>query len=182
METKTEIAQRILIEGCRNQNRQSQQKIYELYADAMYSTSVRILGNSMDAQDIIQESFIDAFNKIDSFKENSTFGAWLKRIVINKSLNELKKKKLVFEEVDTQSNVFETDNYTEPEYSIEMVQKAVAELSDGYRTIFNLFAFEGYSHKEIANELGITESTSKSQFNRAKKRIRESVTKILQHG
>ncbi len=135
----------------------------------------------MDAQDITQEAFIDAFNKIESFSGNGSFVGWLKRIAVNKSLNFVKRHRMYTSDLNENVNE-EEESYEEPEYTIEMVNQAVQKLSDGYRMVFNLFAFEGYSHKEIADQLGITESTSKSQYNRAKARIRQLVTESLQHG
>lgn len=152
-----------------------------MYSSSVYSSALRITGNTMDAQDITQEAFIDAFNKIESFSGNGSFVGWLKRIAVNKSLNFVKRHRMYTSDLNENVNE-EEESYEEPEYTIEMVNQAVQKLSDGYRMVFNLFAFEGYSHKEIADQLGITESTSKSQYNRAKARIRQLVTESLQHG
>ena len=178
-----EIALDFLVRECKQGNGAAQKKIFEMYAGNLYGSAYRITGNTMDAQDVIQESFVDAFEKIDSFRSDGTLGSWLKRIVINKSLNHIKKRKQVFEPVETIEMVEQNlDDYEEPEYTIEMVKKAMEELAEGYKVIFSLFAFEGYSHKQIADELGIAESTSKSQYNRAKTRIKELVIKQQQHG
>ena len=183
MVQRTEIAHEFLIEECKRGNRKAQHKIYELYARPLYGTALRITGDTMEAQDVIQESFIDAFRHLATFRKESTFGAWLKRIVVNKSLNVVKKRRLpVTELTSNHEDVEEEEGYEEPAYSIEMVRDAMQELPEGYRIVFSLFAMEGYAHKDIAEQLGITESTSKSQYNRAKKKIRALVLQKLKHG
>jgi RNA polymerase sigma-70 factor (ECF subfamily) len=140
----------------------------------MYNTAVRILQDSEDARDVLQDAFIDMYTKLDSFREESTFGAWFKRIVVNKSLNHIKKARpqtLDYEDVDIE---YENEPYSEPfSHSVNDVQRAMKELPHGYKLVFDLYMFEGYSHKEIASYLGITEATSKSQLSRAKVKIRE---------
>ncbi len=167
-----------LVEACRAHDQTAQRKLYDLYVEAMYNTSLRILKSREEAEDIVQEAFIEAFTKIHSFKGKSTFGAWLKRIVINKSINQTKKRKIEYDDVDERKVDVEDEQVEEMiPYTIENVKQALNGLSEGYRVVFTLFAFEGYSHQQIADELGITESTSKSQYNRAKKRIKELVIK-----
>ena len=174
MSNNKEIALGFLVEECRKGSRAAQQRVFDMYAGAMYGTAIRITGNKMDAEDIVQETFVQAFDRIGSLGESNALGSWLKRITINKAINHVKKRKIAFDDVET--DVPEEDSVAgNVEYTIDMVRMAMAELSDGYKVVFSLFAFEGFSHKEIAEELGITESTSKSQYNRAKKRIREIV-------
>lgn len=170
-----------LIDACRTGNRSAQSEVFRKYNRSMYNVSLRIVQNREDAEDLLQESFIDAFEKIKTFRGDATFGAWLKRIVVNKSINYIKKKKLneveLFEE---QIELTETENeeINEPdEYTVDEIKTAMKKLSEGYRIVFSLYMFEDYSHKEIADQLGITESTSKSQLNRAKKRLVELITK-----
>lgn len=164
-----------LIEACRKNDRKAQQQVYKLYAKAMYNICMRITNHSAEAEDILQESFLDAFQKIQSFKGDSTFGAWLKRIVVNRSINVLKRRKAAFvpvEEMDFKEEN-ESINEEEQQYQIEQVHRAIQQLPDGFRVVLTLYLLEGYDHKEIAEILNITESTSKSQFNRAKKRLLE---------
>ncbi len=182
MNSTQDISLDFLVAECKRSNRLAQKKVFDLYSASVYSSALRITGNTMDAQDITQEAFIDAFNKIDSFTGSGNFVGWLKRIAINKSLNFVKRHRMYTSDLNENINEEDDNNYEEPEYTIEMVNQAVQQLSDGYRMVFNLFAFEGYSHREIADQLGITESTSKSQYNRAKARIRQLVTESLQHG
>jgi RNA polymerase sigma-70 factor (ECF subfamily) len=129
-----------------------------------------MLSNSHDAEDVLQESFVNAFSKLKDFKGESTFGAWLKRIVINKCISQLRKNKLKLVEtgnVDfekTELNFVADYSAINPEY----IHHAIKELPEGSRVIFNLFALEGYKHKEISELLGISESTSKTQYFRAR--------------
>jgi len=168
-----------LIARCKRGERRAQQSLYELYSKAMYNTALRILGNRDDASDILQDSFVDMFLKLDSFRMESSFGAWFKRIVVNKSLNHLRKSKTVFQDADDLPDMALEETSEAPfEYDIGDVKKAVSKLPEGYRLVFDLYMFEDFSHKEIAREMGISEATSKSQLSRAKKKLRERLTTI----
>jgi RNA polymerase sigma-70 factor (ECF subfamily) len=177
---KENIEISFLVEECKNGNRRAQQKVYELFGGAMYGTALRITGNKMDAEDVLQEGFVDAFSKIDQLENNLKFPGWIKRIISNKALNLVKRK------VDFTNDLPESkeEEYHEREtnYTIDDVKSAMEKLSDGYRIVFSLYAFEGYSHKEISSELGISESTSKSQYLRAKTRIKEQLLKQVNYG
>ncbi len=128
----------------------------------------------MDAEDLLQNSFVDIFTKLDSFRFQSSVGAWIKRIVVNNCINFLKKKRLYFEEIDDRmGNIVEESSTEEPTLSVETIKRAVFQLPDGYRVVFSLYLMEGYDHKEIADILNISVATSKSQFSRAKKKLRE---------
>lgn len=142
----------------------------------MYNTALRISGNGDDAKDILQESFVDMFMKLESFRMESSFGAWFKRIVVNKSLNHIRKKRPVFQDAADIADVPMDEDEAAPfEYDIKDVRSAAKELPEGYRLVFNLYMFEDFSHREIASEMGISEATSKSQLSRAKKKLRELV-------
>ena len=166
-----------LVDECRQGSRKAQYALYKLYAKAMFGVAMRILNNEAEAEDVLQESFLDAFQKIDSFKGEATFGSWLKRIVINKALNMLKKRRLEFKDIEAYD--FKDDSYTHQEQAeteaekIAKIHRAIQSLPDGFRTVLTLYLIEEYSHKQIAEVLGITESTSKSQLNRAKAKLRE---------
>lgn len=138
----------------------------------MYNTACRILKDDEDAKDILQESFVDVFTKIESFRGDASFGAWFKRIVVNKSLNFLKKKKHILIDV-SEVDVEEEIELHHPtfDYQISDVRTATQKLPEGYRLVFDLYMFEDYSHKEIADELGISVATSKSQLSRAKVKL-----------
>lgn len=166
------------MERCQRRDSRAQYEIYQLYSKAMFNVSLRIVGSREDAEDVLQDSFVSAFNGIDRFRAESSFGAWLKRIVINRSLNHIRRR-LHFSEVDTEAlGLAEEEPVAESPYEVADVKRAMKELSDGYRTVFALYMFEDYSHREIAESLGISEGTSKSQLNRAKKRIQERLIEI----
>ena len=128
----------------------------------------------MDAEDILQNSFIDVFSKIGSFRAQSTIGAWIKRIVINNCINFLKKRKIYFDDIDNISIVeVEAPDFPEDQLKVNRVNDAIMQLADGYRVVLSLYLLEGYDHKEIAQILDISESTSKSQYSRARQKIRD---------
>lgn len=167
---------REIIELSKQGNPRAQYQLYQLYSKAMYNICMRMLKKREEAEDLLQDSFTDAFMKLDSFRYESSFGAWLKRIVINKCINSLQKRKveLVFPEHQVeQEPEDEIADYGRIEMDVRRIHKAVEELPHGYRVIFSLYALEGYDHTEISRVLGISESTSKSQYLRAKKKIRE---------
>lgn len=157
-------------------NAKAQKQLYDLYAKAMFNICYRMMNNIHDAEDMLQEIFCEAFNRLNSFRFESTFGAWIKRITINKCINELKRKKVALElkeEItpDTMSDDYEDTENTS--LSVNHIKHAMALLPDGYRIIFSLYMLEGYDHQEISEIMGITVSTSKSQLARAKKKLVE---------
>jgi RNA polymerase sigma factor (sigma-70 family) len=142
----------------------------------MYNIGYRIVNDQDEAEDVLQEAFISAFNSLDNYRGDSTFGAWLKRIVINKAINQLNKRKLDRMPEDETFDVKEEEEIDVLEgfpFTVEKVRDAIERLPDGYRAVLSLYLMEGYDHGEIAEILRITESTSKSQFNRAKKKLKE---------
>ncbi len=142
----------------------------------MFNVSLRITNHWEEAEDVVQESFVKAFRGLDSFRGDSTFGSWLKRIVINDSLTKVKARKLHFTSMDESLEYLPDDDDEgydiERDLSVANVKAAMNQLSDGYRTVLSLYLLEGYDHGEIAEILDITESTSKTQYKRAKDRLR----------
>lgn len=155
----------------------AQREIYNLYVKAMYNTALRIVGEREEAEDVIQESFLDGFLKIEMFRGESTFGAWLKSIVVNKSIAKLRSRKMVVEEIDDRmESTLIDDNDEDFEDKLEMidkVKKAINSLPNGFRLVLNLYLFEGYDHQEIGGILGISEVTSRSQYIRGKSKLLE---------
>jgi RNA polymerase sigma-70 factor (ECF subfamily) len=140
----------------------------------MYNICLRMLNNELDAEDMLQQSFIDVFSKMDTFRYESTIGAWIKRIVVNNCINFLKKRRLATELLDDRFHHMPNDEPVEEMHlNVKAIQKAMSDLPDGYRVVFSLYMFEGYDHAEIGEILGITEATSKSQFSRAKKKLKD---------
>ncbi len=164
-----------IIEKSKKGNSQAQYKLYQLYAKAMYNTCYRMMNSEMEAEDMLQEAFTEAFMKLDSFRYDSTFGAWLKRIVINKCINELKRRKadLTLEEDMSMYNERKEETEVIAELSVKDVKRAMQDLPDGSRVIFSLYLLEGYDHREIAQILNVSESNSKSQYMRARRRVKE---------
>lgn len=166
---------RELIEKCQRGDRQAQFALYKNYSRAMYNICMRMLNNEHDAEDVLQVAFVQVFKKIDSFRNESAIGAWIKRIVINNCINFLKKRKMQFSEWDAKLDP--VDESSEPALpsgvSVQAIKSAIGGLSDGYRTVFSLYAMEGYDHQEIAQVLNISEATSKSQYCRARKKLKD---------
>lgn len=140
----------------------------------MFNTALRIVGKHEDAEDILQDSFTDAFYQLSSFENRSTFGAWLKQIVIFKSIDYLKKQRLSFVDMEM-ANIETTEDEPMDEsdiiYAVETVRETMQQLPDGYRTVLSLYLFEGYDHEEIAQILDIAESTARTQYIRAKQKL-----------
>ena len=166
-----------LIDGCRRYDQKSQFQIYKLYYKAMYNTSLRIVNDPMEAEDIMQESFLSAFEKIGSYSGTVSFGAWLKKIVENRSLDFLKKKRrIIFENIDSLPVPEEAciENHLQNEEHDPRYTKLIAIISllpVKYREIISLYLFEGYDHEEIGEIMSIPSSTSRSQYTRARSRI-----------
>jgi RNA polymerase sigma-70 factor (ECF subfamily) len=165
-----------LIEECRKGNNKAQYRLYNQYSKAMFNLAYRILNNREDAEDILQETFVDCFRYIDSFRFESTFGAWLKKILVNKCINHLKKKKIDLTLCDTLPVVVYEEE-ADDTYDTGKIFKGIEMLPDGYRIILTLYLLEGYDHSEISQILGISESTSKSQYSRAKEKLRNILSK-----
>lgn len=163
-----------LVDDCRSGNRKAQFELYKLYANAMYNVALRIVNDDAEAEDVLQEAFLDAFSRIADFRQESTFGLWLKQIVINRAINFLRKRKAELVSLDEVEIADEpTDDESETTLKVESIKAAINELPDGYRLVLTLYLFEGYDHEEIAHILKISENTSRSQYSRAKRKLNE---------
>ncbi|NJX14021.1 RNA polymerase sigma factor [Tamlana crocina] len=169
------FAHKDFVEKSKLGDRQAQYKLYSLYVNGMFNVCIRMVKSKEDAEDILQDSFVEAFKNLNSFRYESTFGSWLKRIVINKSINHLKLKRVPLVSVDDFQNKVpepeEDTNITEEHLNVDVIMSAIKQLPTGYQTIINLYLIEGYDHVEIGEILGISSSTSKSQYHRAKKKL-----------
>lgn len=171
-----------LLESCKKGDQRAQFQIYKLYYKSMYNTSLRIVNDPAEAEDIMQESFLTAFEEITSFSGEVSFGAWLKRIVINRSIDMLRKKsRIKFEDIELVSEgklLYEEEQINgEPErFKLNRIMEAIGRLSESCRKIFNLYFLEGYDHEEISEILSISPSTSRSQLSRARNRIIADIT------
>ena len=174
LELSTTVYYDELVERCKQGDTNSYRDLYNKYAKAMYNTSLRIVNNTAEAEDILQEAFIDAFKHIGGFEGRSSFGAWLKRIVVNKSINSIKRKKISVLDIDTVHTDLSDDeplNEAEFEFKVDEVKKAITDLPAGYRTVLSLYLLEDYSHEEVATTLNISHSTARTQYMRAKQKL-----------
>jgi len=173
LDTKAYI-HRSIIEACKQGNESARYQLYQLYAKAMFNISYRMMNSREEAEDMLQEAFTQAFMKLDTFRYDSAFGSWLKRIVINTCINAMNKRKVDLEYCEEiYSHDLAEEKEAEPEYTVQNVSRAMEQLPDGSRMVFSLYLLEGYDHGEIAEILKISESTSKSQFMRAKRKVAE---------
>lgn len=175
MELTATINRDELVERCKLGDSQSYETIYQRYAKAMYNTSLRIVNNSADAEDVLQEAFVDAFRSLNDFHYRSTFGAWLKRIVINKSITVLKKRRMTLVDIDQSEVDYTPDEEPVDEeeiaFKVQEIRKAISKLADGYRAVISLYLLEGYDQEEIGEILGISHNTVRTQYIRAKQRL-----------
>lgn len=172
-----------LIERCREGDRHAYHQLYKLYSRAMYNVGYRIVNNADEAKDVLQDAFISAFNSLETYRGDAAFGAWLKRIVVNKAINLVRRRRFERMPENAGFDVKEEEEVDELEgfpFTVEKVRKAIGQLPDGYRVVLSMYLLEGYDHSEIGEILGITESTSKSQFNRSKKKLKEILETGLQ--
>jgi RNA polymerase sigma-70 factor (ECF subfamily) len=158
-----------LIEGCRRQNRQAQQALYELYSGKMYALCCRYVKDKMEAEDVLVVAFTKIFERIHQYKGDGSFEGWIRRVMVNESLGFLRKNKNMYVETDIEAAEREP-NYEQLDSALEAedLMKLIEGLPTGYRVVFNLYAIDGYSHQEIGEQLGISENTSKSQLSRAR--------------
>jgi RNA polymerase sigma factor (sigma-70 family) len=164
-----------VLESCKKGDVLSYQLLYNRYAKAMYNTCLRIVNNRSDAEDILQEAFCDAFQNLNAFEYKSSFGSWLKRIVVFKAINKVKRDKHRWFEITdtTKSTLQEEEKIDEAEFAfkVEEIKKAIYQLPDGYRTVLSLHLLENYKHSEIATMLDVSASTVRTQYIRAKSKL-----------
>jgi RNA polymerase sigma-70 factor (ECF subfamily) len=169
-----------LIKGCIDGNRQMQELLYKKFSSKMYGVCLRYSGNVDDANDLLQEGFIKVFKNLMKFRGDGSFEGWIRRIFINTSIEHFRKKVKLYNVTEVQENTIEdTDLNILDTLAEKDIIILVNELAPGYKTIFNMHVIEGYSHKEIADMLGITEGTSKSQLARAKGVLKKSLEKMI---
>lgn len=168
-----------LVERCKLGERKAQYELYKQYSKAMFNVCMRMLNHEGEAEDTLQEAFVDAFTHIHQFRHQSTFGAWLKQIVVNKAINQLRSRKMQWVEIEEwqaangEGLLSDEDPhwYDDTPHEVERVRRAVQLLPEGYRVVLTLYLFEGYDHEEIGEVLGISETTSRTQYMRAKRKL-----------
>jgi RNA polymerase sigma-70 factor (ECF subfamily) len=164
-----------IIKGCLKNERKSQKLLYDKYAKYMYRICLGYVNDQDTAQDILQDGFIKIFKNIKNYNENGSLSGWIRKIIVNTAIDYLRSKKRLDNllEYDDAIKCMDNNNEGVKNINIEAILLKVNKLPDGARTVFNLYALEGYSHKEIAQQLEITEGTSKSQLSRAKSILKE---------
>jgi RNA polymerase sigma-70 factor (ECF subfamily) len=167
-----------LVVECKQGSKKACYELYRLYSKAMLNVAFRIVGNIAEAEDVLQEAFLDAFNRVKDFRQETTFGLWLKQIVVSRSINLLRKRKVELvelgdEQLDVISDEANDNDDEEVQYKVALVKEAMKELPEGYRLVISLYLLEGYDHEEIGQILSITENTSRTQFLRAKRKLSE---------
>lgn len=164
-----------IIEQCKKGNRKAQTELYRIYYRGMYNVSLRILNNSAEAEDAMQEAFIAAFRQLDSFRGDVNFGGWLKKIVINRSIDQLRKRRNFISDLSKLSEKIEDqqpEQRFDEDISVDMIKKAINKLPDNYRIVLSLFLLEGYDHDEIAEILKISNGSSRIIYHRAKEKLK----------
>lgn len=169
----------VLVRQCIDGDASAYRALYDRYSKAMFNTALRIVNKVADAEDVLQDSFTDAFMQLSSFENKSTFGAWLKQIVVYKSIGHLKRQRISFVDMEKAVDVPEENEMNEAEvwYTVNMIKQRMQELPDGYRTVLTLHLFEGYDHEEISEILGVAHSTVRTQYIRAKQKLLQLLKK-----
>ncbi|MBU2650862.1 MAG: RNA polymerase sigma factor [Bacteroidetes bacterium] len=163
-----------LIDDCRMNDRKAQLELYKRYYKAMYNTAYRITKHTAEAEDAMQEAFLDAFRKIDTYSGEAAFGAWLRRIVVNKSIDHLKKQeKWKMSDMDDKDipEVVEENPVEILSYKVDLIRKEIENLPDRYRVILSLHLLEGYDHEEITQILGLSYNATRTKYSRARQKL-----------
>lgn len=172
-----------MVNACLKKNRQAQRELYDRFSGTMKGICMRYAKSEDDAEDILQESFMNVFRKLKDYEEKGSLGGWIRRITVNKAIEYYRKERSIAKHIndfqlemsdEQTSELFQT-------IDLELLLKKIQGLAAGYRLVFNMHAIEGYTHREIAKELNITEGTSKSQFARAKKILQEMVNEEMRY-
>ena len=173
----------LLIEQCRAQNPKAQMQLYKQYCEGMFIVASRYMKDAAAAEDALQEAFIKAFTKLHQYKGDVTFGAWLKRIVVNTCLDAIKARKMELNQINEETmSIVEEDSWeVDDSVTAQEVAEAIESLSDPYKTVVKLFLMEGYDHQEISEIMQISESASRTNLFRGKKRLKEQL-KHLRYG
>jgi len=180
IERNQNIIETDLIHGCLRGDRRMQEELYRRFSPRMYAVCLRYAGNAEEAEDILQEGFIKIFKKLDSFRSEGSFEGWIRRIFVNTAIEHFRRKRYLQPVTEKEENTIEGKYISIlDELAEQDILSLVQQLSPGYRTVFNMYVVEGYTHKEIADLLGISEGTSKSQLSRAKVILQEMVKKFI---
>lgn len=174
------MSEEALVKNCLRQDRKAQRALFDQFGEQMMALCMRYAGNKNEAQDMLQEGFVKVFEKLEQFRGDGPLGGWIRRVMVNEALLYIRRNKRHMHQEDIDSQYDLEDGQTD---ALSLLREAdllmlIAALPEGYRTVFNLYAVEGYSHKEIAEMLEITESTSKTQYHKAKLQLRKQLEEL----
>lgn len=173
------ITEKELVEGCKKRKQLAQKQVYERYSGKMLAVVCRYIKDRNEAEEVMIGGLMKVFEKIDQFKEEGSFEGWIRRICVNESLTYLRKNKYMYAEVEIEkADASMSFQQIEDQLEAEDLLKIIQELPVGYRTVFNLYAIDGYNHAEISEQLGINVNTSKSQLSRARALLQKQLTAI----
>ncbi len=171
----------IVLIGCKKGKQQAQHQFYEMFKKLVFSVAMRYANDVPEAEDIMQDTFVNLYRDLYQYKPVSALGAWVRRVTVTTALMHLRKKRMLFADTEIHSleQILQNDDDVLATIGAKEIMKMVQQLPDGYRVVFNLYVVEGFSHQEIADQLDITVSTTKSQLSRAKKMLRTVLEKAL---
>jgi len=168
-----------LIKGCIKEDRASQVAFYKKFSSKMMAVCMRYAKDRMEAEDMLQDGFMKVFDNLSKFKNEGSLEGWVRRIMVNTAINKIRANRLKFDPIDEGHNQFEVDDFSAiDKLSEQDIILLIAKLPQGYRYVFNMYAIEGYSHKEIADSLGIEEASSRSQYAKAKKHLQLQIIQL----
>ena len=178
--TYRQFSDQELVGACLKNHRKAQRELYDRFSPMMKGVCMRYASSEIEADDILQDSFIKVFKNLKSYKDNGKLGAWVRRITVNTAIEFYRKRSTQMQHLNDLALEAETRGSNElfATIDLEILQQEIQKLPDGFRVVFNLYAIEGYTHREIGEQLGISTGTSKSQFSRAKKLLQKKVNEI----
>ena len=170
-----------IIKGCKKGDRRSQEALYHKYKGVLFGVCLRYAKNTAEAEDLLQDGFIQIFKDLYQYQPTGALGAWMRKVVVNVALQHIRRTKNLFPVVDIENiaDSYESEEDLFSSFREKALVEMIQQLPDGYRAVFNMYVLEGYSHKEIAEQLGITIATSKSQLSRAKSTLRKLLEQVV---
>ncbi|MFZ9754764.1 MAG: RNA polymerase sigma factor [Bacteroidia bacterium] len=167
-----------LVEGCIKENRVCQEMLWKRYSQKLFALAMRYCQNQEEAEDALMEAFVKIYNHLGKFRFQSSLETWMRRVTVNVCINKIRARKMMFDSIDDYAIELPSQDHSLDNLHLEQLLKLVGLLPVGYRAVFNLYAIEGYSHKEIAETMGIDEGTSRSQFAKARKALQSMLAKL----
>ena len=178
---KHRMTEEELLKGCIEERQDCQRELYKRFAGKMMVVCMRYAKDKLEAEDMLQDGFIKVFDNVGKFKQEGSLEGWVRRIMVNTALNKIRTNKMKFEDInETGSHLADGDSNVIDKLSEEAILEIISRLPNGYKYVFNMFAIEGFSHKEIAEKLGIEEASSRSQYAKARKYLQNQIIQLEQ--